>query len=199
MNQSLEPKPELKTEVKLYDSELKIMEYLWQYADMLQQVSAKDIAAEMARTVGWSKTTTYTVLKKCVEKGAVERHEPGFVCTPLVSMEQVQEYETRELINKMYQGSADLLVASLIGQQKLSEPVMGIACRHIGHLTFRVYTAILHQKDRKHHRKSKKRFNLILCKPCYNKRIYLYILFFQYIIYIIYILYFFLHNLLMLF
>ena len=77
-------------------------------------------AAEMARTVGWSKTTTYTVLKKCVEKGAVARHEPGFVCTPLVSMEQVQEYETRELINKMYQGSADLLVASLIGQQKLS-------------------------------------------------------------------------------
>ena len=107
-------------ELKLYDSELKIMEYLWQCADASQRVTAKDIAAEMARTVGWSKTTTYTVLKKCVEKGAVARHEPGFVCTPLVSMEQVQEYETRELINKMYQGSADLLVASLIGQQKLS-------------------------------------------------------------------------------
>ena len=120
MNQSLEPKTELKTEVKLYDSELKIMEYLWQCANVAQRVTAKDIAAEMARTVGWSKTTTYTVLKKCVEKGAVARHEPGFVCTPLVSMEQVQEYETRELINKMYQGSADLLVASLIGQQKLS-------------------------------------------------------------------------------
>ena len=120
MNQSLEPKSELKTEVKLYDSELKIMEYLWQCANAAQRVTAKDISAEMARTVGWSKTTTYTVLKKCVEKGAVARHEPGFVCTPLVSMEQVQEYETRELINKMYQGSADLLVASLIGQQKLS-------------------------------------------------------------------------------
>ena len=120
MNQPLEPKFELKTELKLYDSELKIMEYLWQCANAAQRVTAKDIAAEMARTVGWSKTTTYTVLKKCVEKGAVARHEPGFVCTPLVSMEQVQEYETRELINKMYQGSADLLVASLIGQQKLS-------------------------------------------------------------------------------
>ena len=120
MNQPLEEKSELKTEMKLYDSELKIMEYLWQCTNVSQQVSAKDIAAEMARTVGWSKTTTYTVLKKCVEKGAVERHDPGFVCMPLVSMEQVQEYETRELINKMYKGSADLLVASLIGQQKLS-------------------------------------------------------------------------------
>lgn len=102
--------------VKLYDSELKIMEYLWQRGE----ASAKEIAAALADTAGWSKTTTYTVLKKCVEKGAVSRREPGFICTPLVGMEQVQEYETRELINKMYNGSADLLVASLIGQQKLS-------------------------------------------------------------------------------
>ncbi len=113
MEQYCEPK----TELKLYDSELKIMEYLWQHG----KASAKEIAAEMARTVGWSKTTTYTVLKKCVEKGAVARQEPGFVCEPMFSMAQVQEYETRELINKMYRGSADLLVASLIGQQKLSE------------------------------------------------------------------------------
>ena len=112
----MKPIVETKTELKLYDSELNIMEYLWQRGE----ASAKDIAAEMARTVGWSKTTTYTVLKKCVEKGAVARQEPGFVCTPLIDMAQVQEYETRELINKMYQGSADLLVASLIGQQKLS-------------------------------------------------------------------------------
>lgn len=121
MNQQFEENNELKTEIKLYDSELKIMEYLWQCSNRAKQVSAKDIAAEMARTISWSKTTTYTVLKKCVEKGAVLRQDPGFICIPLISMEQVQEYETRELINKMYQGSADLLVASLIGQQKLSD------------------------------------------------------------------------------
>ena len=103
-------------ELKLYDSELKIMEFLWQ----VNSASAKEIAAEMAQSVGWSKTTTYTVLKKCIEKGAINRTEPGFICTPTVTKELVQEYETRELINKMYQGSADLLVASLIDRQKLS-------------------------------------------------------------------------------
>lgn len=103
-------------DVKLYDSELHIMEYLWQQ----KEATAKEIAAAMADTVGWSKTTTYTVLKKCVEKGAVQRQEPGFHCRPLISRQQAQEYETRELINKMYQGSADLLVASLLGGQKLS-------------------------------------------------------------------------------
>lgn len=103
-------------DVKLYDSELHIMEYLWQQ----KEATAKEIAAAMAETVGWSKTTTYTVLKKCVEKGVVQRQEPGFRCRPLISRQQAQEYETRELINKMYQGSADLLVASLLGGQKLS-------------------------------------------------------------------------------
>lgn len=113
----MENRFESKTEQKLYDSELNIMEYLWQR----EHATAKEIAAEMAHTVGWSKTTTYTVLKKCIEKSAVERKDPGFVCTPLIAREQVQAYETRELINKMYCGSADLLVASLIGHQQLSD------------------------------------------------------------------------------
>lgn len=103
-------------EMKLYDSELNIMAYLWSTGE----ASAREIAAAMAEQVGWSKTTTYTVLKKCVDKGAVERREPGFRCKALISREEVQEYETRELINKMYSGSADLLVASLLGGQKLS-------------------------------------------------------------------------------
>lgn len=106
-----------KTEIKLYDSELNIMEYLWKKGE----ASAKEIAAEMAKTVGWSKTTTYTVIKKCVDKGAIARREPGFHCTPLISRQEAQAYETRELINRMYDGSADLLVASLLGRQALSE------------------------------------------------------------------------------
>ena len=46
-------------EPKLYDSELKIMEILWREGE----TTAKEIAAELAKSVGWSKTTTYTVLK----------------------------------------------------------------------------------------------------------------------------------------
>lgn len=103
-------------EMKLFDSELKVMERLWEAGD----ASAKDIAAAMKAQVGWSKTTTYTVIKKCVDKGAIERREPGFICRALVSRQEVQQYETRELIDKMYGGSADQLVASVLGQGELS-------------------------------------------------------------------------------
>ena len=53
-------------EIKLFDSELKVMDILWKEGD----TSAKDIAEILNRQVGWSKTTTYTVIKKCINKGA---------------------------------------------------------------------------------------------------------------------------------
>lgn len=102
--------------VKLFDSELKIMEILWRSGD----TSARDIAEELGQTVGWSKTTTYTVIKKCVDKGAVSRSEPNFICRAEISRKEAQEYETAELIDKMYGGSADKLVASLLGSKRLS-------------------------------------------------------------------------------
>lgn len=104
-------------ETKLFDSELKIMEILWKEGDR----TAKQIAERTAAQIGWSKTTTYTVLKKCVEKGVIERREPNFVCHPLITRQEAQQYETRELINKMYDGAPDQLIASLLGSKSLSK------------------------------------------------------------------------------
>lgn len=103
-------------ETKLFDSELKIMETLWEKGSL----PAKRIAEILAEQVGWGKTTTYTVIKKCIDKGAIERSDPGFICCPLISKEQAQEFETTELIDKMYGGAADRLVASLLGSKRLS-------------------------------------------------------------------------------
>lgn len=102
--------------IKLYDSELKVMEVLWDR----NMATAKEIAAELREQVGWSKTTVYTVIKKLVDKGAVERCEPGFVCRAIVTREQAQSLETVELIRKMYGGRTDRLVASLIDGERLS-------------------------------------------------------------------------------
>ncbi|MFF2479805.1 BlaI/MecI/CopY family transcriptional regulator [Paenibacillus sp. NPDC058071] len=102
--------------MKLFDSELHIMEILWNDGD----TTAKKIAELTKERIGWSKTTTYTVIKKCLAKGAIERQEPNFVCRALVTREQVQEHETTELINKLYDGAPDRLIASLLGQKRLT-------------------------------------------------------------------------------
>lgn len=103
-------------DVKLFDSELKIMDILWNEGNK----TAKELAKILNEQVGWSKTTTYTVIKKCLGKGIITRSEPNFVCSAAVAKEQVQEAETAELINKMYDGSADQLIASLLDRKQLS-------------------------------------------------------------------------------
>lgn len=103
-------------EHKIYDSELKILEILWDSGEL----PAKDIAARAKEQVGWSKTTTYTVLKKCVEKGLIDRTEPGFQCLARVTRQEVQRQETQGLIDRMYGGAADRLVASLLEGEALS-------------------------------------------------------------------------------
>lgn len=103
-------------EVKLFDSELKVMDVLWRQGD----TPAKQIAKTLTDELGWNVNTTYTLIKRCIKKGAIERTEPGFVCRALIPKSAVQEAETDELINKVYDGSVDKLFASLLGRKKLT-------------------------------------------------------------------------------
>ena len=103
-------------ELKLFDSELKVMDVLWKEGD----TTAKKISDILKEQVGWNVNTTYTLIKRGIGKGAIERIEPNFLCHALIPKEQVQELETTELINKVFDGSADLLFASLLNRRDLS-------------------------------------------------------------------------------
>ncbi|SDF57838.1 Predicted transcriptional regulator [Fontibacillus panacisegetis] len=102
--------------IKLFDSELKVMDVLWNEGD----TTAKYISDVMKQQIGWNMNTTYTIIKRCIAKGAIERREPNFICHALIPKEQVQEQETTELINKVFDGSADKLFANLLGRKNLS-------------------------------------------------------------------------------
>lgn len=102
---------------KLYDSEFKLMELIWER----EPVSAKELSLLAADRVGWNKNTTYTVIKKLVEKGVVNRGEPGFICTSLVKREEVRRAETENLIQKLYHGSKKALFSALLEDEPLSE------------------------------------------------------------------------------
>lgn len=101
---------------KLFDSELKVMNVLWREGD----TTAKHISDILNAEIGWNMNTTYTLIKRCIKKGAIERSEPNFMCHALIPKEEVQKAETNELINKIYDGSADKLFAALLGRKKLT-------------------------------------------------------------------------------
>jgi BlaI family transcriptional regulator, penicillinase repressor len=96
--------------IKLFDSEYKLMEIIWDN----EPVSAKDTARIAKETIGWNKNTTYTIIKKLISKNAVKRTEPNFICTSLVKKEDVQRSETREHINRLYNGSKKAFFAAFI-------------------------------------------------------------------------------------
>lgn len=101
---------------KLVDSELKVMDVLWKEGE----ATAKHVSDVMTERYGWNINTTYTLLKRCINKGAAERQDPGFLCRPLIRREEVQERETDELLDKIFDGSVDLLFASLLNRKKLT-------------------------------------------------------------------------------
>ena len=83
-------------EGKLFDSELKVMDVLWREGDC----TAKHISDVLKEEVGWNMNTTYTLIKRCIKKGAIQRSEPNFLCHALVEKAEVQEAETNELITR---------------------------------------------------------------------------------------------------
>ncbi|MCD8007109.1 MAG: BlaI/MecI/CopY family transcriptional regulator [Oscillospiraceae bacterium] len=102
---------------KFTDAELKVMNVIWHDGDC----PATHIADVMAETTGWHNNTTYTIIHKCIEKGAIERINPKFICHATVTQEEAQTEMTNDLVNKLYDGSRNSLFAALLGKDTLSD------------------------------------------------------------------------------
>ncbi len=104
-------------ETKLTGAEIRVMNVLWREGD----ATAKHIYEVLKGETGWEMNTTYTLIKRCIKKGAVERSEPGFHCRALVTKGQVQRSETGELIDRVFDGRAEGLFAALLGRETLTQ------------------------------------------------------------------------------
>ena len=96
---------------------IKVMEIIWSN----EPVSAKQVSLIAAETICWNKNTTYTVIKKLEAKGFLRRDEPGFICTSLVSRDEIQRSEIQSLVDRLFGGSKKALFSALLGDEKLSE------------------------------------------------------------------------------
>lgn len=105
--------------IKLFDSELKLMEMLWEN----EPITAKELCDIASEKIGWNKNTTYTVIKKLVAKGAVLRSEPGFICKSLIARENVVKNELSSLVKKLCKGSKKALFSALIDDELSGEEI----------------------------------------------------------------------------
>ncbi len=93
----------------LSEAELRIMHVIWREGS----IGARRVAQILQEEIGYSPTTTYTLISRCIRKGAVERKDPGYICTPIVSREQVENDEVLSLMDRLFDGSAEKMVAAI--------------------------------------------------------------------------------------
>ncbi|MDF2544288.1 MAG: putative transcriptional regulator [Herbinix sp.] len=105
---------------KLFDSELKVMDIIWER----EPITAKEISQILMSSIGWNKNTTYTIIKKLIDKQIVERKEPNFVCISLIKKTEIQRAETNTLIDKLYNGSKKMFFAAFLQNEKLTKEEM---------------------------------------------------------------------------
>ncbi len=98
--------------------ELEILQVIWQSEGITALETAQYF--QKPENGGYNKNTTYTFLNRMVEKGVIERREPNFRCVPLYRREDIVRNETKNFIDRVYEGSFQKLFAQF-AEEALSE------------------------------------------------------------------------------
>ncbi|MCA9014999.1 MAG: BlaI/MecI/CopY family transcriptional regulator [Planctomycetaceae bacterium] len=100
--------------------QLQIMQVLWDRG----RANAREITDALNESSDIAHSTVQTLLRQLEAKQAVahEIEERTFVFYPLIKEDKVTRQATRELINKIFDGSAAGLVAYLIENEKIPKP-----------------------------------------------------------------------------
>ena len=98
---------------KLFEGEYKLMEVLWEHGP----VNSTELVRLCQERLGWNKSTTYTVLRKLKNKGAV--HHQDATVTPILTREAAIREQTREL--ERWAGGLSPFMVAFLGGRKLTE------------------------------------------------------------------------------
>lgn len=104
---------------KITDSELEVMQVLWEAEDALPLT---EIRRTLQTRKGWESTTIKTLVQRLCTKGAIAQEKRQvFYYRPLVTEKEYNRWATGNLIHKLYRGSAKRLVAALVDSEGLTE------------------------------------------------------------------------------
>jgi BlaI family transcriptional regulator, penicillinase repressor len=105
---------------QISESELEVMKILWE----LDQATSSPITDLLTQMTEWKPKTVQTLITRLAAKGAIKAEKTGskaFLYLPLVSEGEYKAYANDSFLHKIYNGSVNLMLASLIKEQKLSK------------------------------------------------------------------------------
>lgn len=105
---------------QISDYELELMKVIWSNNE--SALYAEIVAALSAKGMHWTKNTIITLLSRLIDKGLLKTNKIGHRnrYTAVVSATAYQSSQTETFLEKIYEGSARDLVATLIRKDLLS-------------------------------------------------------------------------------
>lgn len=103
---------------KITEREFAIMELIWSN----DRITAQEIAFYFLKPEngGYNKNTTYTFIRRLVEREVVKRKDPGFICIPLYKKEDVMLEEAKGFLERIYQGSFKQMFSHFIQSNEIN-------------------------------------------------------------------------------
>lgn len=105
--------------ISLTQAEWSVMECLWEAGPL----TGREVIQRMEKSCGWSRSTTLTLLSRLENKGAlrsVPAEKGPKVFSPVLRREEAALGETKDFLDRVYQGSLSLMVSALTKKQALS-------------------------------------------------------------------------------
>ncbi len=99
---------------KIFESEYRFCLILWDN----EPVSSGKLVELCKEHLGWSKATTYTVIRRLSERGVVKNENT--VVTALISKEEAQASRLDEMVEETFEGSMPAFIAAFSKSKKLS-------------------------------------------------------------------------------
>lgn len=100
---------------KVFESEYRFCSILWEN----EPINSTELVKLCKSQLGWSKGTTYTVIRRLAERGVLKNENA--VVTSLISREETQIAEIDELMEKRFDGSLPAFLAAFTKRQKLTD------------------------------------------------------------------------------
>ena len=102
----------------LTNNEWLLLECLWENSPK----NGRETVEYMKKSVGWSRSTTLTMLRRMTEKGLVECEEKNDLkmYSPLVERQEAVVKETQNFLSRVYKGSISVMMSAIAQKQDLT-------------------------------------------------------------------------------
>ena len=100
---------------KIFESEYRFCLILWEH----EPINSTHLVELCKENLGWSKATTYTVIRRLSERGVVKNENA--VVTSLISKEEAQKSRLNEMVEETFEGSMPAFIAAFSKSKRLSK------------------------------------------------------------------------------